>query len=504
MRRAMMASAGSLAVARRNRTILSTPWLLLAGGLSAIGALLIALLPNDVRGDTWIALMAGREVAQHGIPHHETLTTVAHGRPWLDQQWLAQLGLYELERLGGLALIGLIDVALVLGSLLGGVWAALRLGARLRSVAWILPLAAWGMVSGLEVRTQAFVYPLMVTLVYLLAGDARRPSRRVWWCLPIVVLWGNLHGSALMAAGLVALRGLTVAWERRGELTRTPRAWVKPLGLVLGAPACLIANPYGLSSTSYYRATVFNPAFHKLIAEWEPVTHEVAMLIAVLLLSAVAIWGVVRHRDHTALWERCALAVLAVGAFVAVRNVPWFALAALVLLPVWIDPSAPAPAWRTRWGPVLAVGVAALGAVWLVQGAVKTLGTSGASLTPYFPAGALEAVRSEVDAHPGWRVYADDTLADWLLWELPELHGRVAADARFELMSSAQLDSEVDLVSAAGAGWKRAARGCRLIVLNDVSYRQATTGFEREPGARTLYRSGHAVVIVRMAAGAAV
>jgi hypothetical protein len=471
--------------------------------VGVLGALLIALLPADVRGDTWIALMAGREVAEHGIPHHETLTTVAYGRPWLDQQWLAQLGLYELERLGGLALIGFIDIALVLGTLLGAVWGALRLGARMRSVAWILPLAVWGMLTGLEVRTQAFVYPLMVALVCLLARDARRASHRVWWCLPIVVLWGNLHGSALMAAGLVSLRGFTVAWERRAELARTPRAWGKPLGLVLGAPACLIASPYGLSTATYYRATVFNPAFHKLIAEWEPVTHEIAMLIAVLLPCAVALWAVVRHRDHTTLWERCALAVLAVGGFVAVRNVPWFALAALVLLPLWIDGFAPALAWRTRWAPVLASGVAAFGAAWLVQGAVKTSRTSAPALTPYFPAGALATVRSEVDAHPGWRVYADDTLADWLLWELPELHGRVAADARFELMSSAQLDSQVDLVSAAGADWKRAAQGCRLVVLNQASYGRATTRFEREPGARTLYDSVHAVVILRGSAGAA-
>jgi hypothetical protein len=39
-------------------------------------------------------------------------------------------------------------------------------------------------------------------------------------------------------------------------------------------------------------------------------------------------------------------------------------------------------------------------------------------------------------------------------------------------------------------------------VLNDVSYRRATARFKREPGARTLYESVHAVVIVRSAAGA--
>jgi len=503
-----MAPAGSLAVARRNRMVVSVPGLLLAGALTIIGALLIALLPNDLRGDTWIALTAGREVAGHGIPHHETLTTVAHGRVWVDQQWLAQLMLYELERVGGLALIGFVDIALVLGALVGAMWAALRLGARRRSVAWILPLAVWGMLTGLEVRTQALAYPMMVALLYLLAADGRRPSRTVWWCVPLLVLWGNLHGSALMAAGLVTLRGVTVAWGRRRELARTPRAWAKPVGLALAGPASLIVNPYGLGVASYYRATVFNPAFRKLIAEWAPAWHEPATLIAVLSLSVVAVWGVTRHRRRTMLWERCALLVLAVGGLVAVRNVPWFALGALVLLPVWIDPSAgaapaaPAAAWRTRWAPVAAAGVAALGAVWLVQGAANTVGANATTLTPEFPAGALAMVRNEIDAHPGWRVYADDTLADWLLWELPALHGRVVADARFELMGSAQLNSQVHLVSASGAGWKRAARGCRLLVIDPVSYRHAATGFEREPGARTVYRSVHAVVIVRTAAGA--
>jgi hypothetical protein len=483
----------------------------LAGGLAVIGALLFALLPDEIHGDTWIALMAGREVAQSGIPSHETLTIAAHGRPWIDQQWLAQLCMYELERLGGLALVAFADVLLVLVAVIGAVVGAKRLGARLRSIGWILPVAVCGLLIGLEVRTEAYAYPLLVAIVYLLASDARRPSPKVWWCLPLVVLWGNLHGSAIMAAGLVSLRGLLVGWDRRRSLVGSARAPSlggsvrvrgKPLGLLLGGPVCLMANPYGPSIASYYRATVFNGELRKLTAEWQPVTYDTAMAIVLFVLAAIAIWAAVRHRRQSTPWERAALLILAIGAIVAVRNLPWFALATLVLLPVWIDPGVRAPAWRTRRSALLAAGLAAFGALWLAQGAVSAFTRSAAASTPDYPSGALAAVRSELRVHPGWRVYGDDAFADWLLWKLPELRGRVAADARLELLSARQLRSEVNLVHGVGDHWSDAARGCRVVVLDASGSAWAVARFRREPGARTIYDHAGAVVIVRTAAAA--
>ena len=58
-----------------------------------------------------MALLSGRVVAQHGLPSHDTLTVWAHGRTWVDQQWLAQLALYGLERLGGLPLVLLVHAS---------------------------------------------------------------------------------------------------------------------------------------------------------------------------------------------------------------------------------------------------------------------------------------------------------------------------------------------------------------------------------------------------------
>ena len=52
--------------------------------------------------DSWLALIGGRDVAAHGIPHQDTLFVITHGARWIDQQWLAQLVIYDLYKAGGL------------------------------------------------------------------------------------------------------------------------------------------------------------------------------------------------------------------------------------------------------------------------------------------------------------------------------------------------------------------------------------------------------------------
>ena len=57
-------------------------------------ALVVAVLPFTVVQDTWLALVAGREVAGSGLPSTDTLTVLGAGAEWVDQQWLGQLALY--------------------------------------------------------------------------------------------------------------------------------------------------------------------------------------------------------------------------------------------------------------------------------------------------------------------------------------------------------------------------------------------------------------------------
>src|SRR5438552_2360514 len=173
----------------------------------AIGLLLN--LPNGVASDTWLALVSGREVAQHGLPAHDVLILWSHGRGWIDQQWGAQLAFYWLYRLGSFkfmlfafAALNVITFVLVLA-------VARWRGGSQRSVLWLsLPcifLLGW---TSWVVRPQTFAYLLFVGLLWLLIADSRNPSRRVFLVLPLLVLWENLHGTAVLATLLVGLRAV--------------------------------------------------------------------------------------------------------------------------------------------------------------------------------------------------------------------------------------------------------------------------------------------------------
>src|SRR5262249_54251154 len=85
--------------------------------LGAFAIVLLVSLRKDLVVDGWMALVSGRWIAQHGLPAHDTLTVWTHGRRWTDQQWLAQLGLYGLWRLGGIKLALLVHALLVTSGL---------------------------------------------------------------------------------------------------------------------------------------------------------------------------------------------------------------------------------------------------------------------------------------------------------------------------------------------------------------------------------------------------
>jgi hypothetical protein len=469
---------------------------LLLFAVLALATVLLALLRSAFSIDTWLELAVGRLIWQHGLPQHETLTVMAHGVRWVDQQWLGQLTAYVLARIGGLGLVGLVNVAMLVVGVGGAAVGARRLGARAATVMLVLPLCLWLLTPTREVRTQEFAVPLLVAIAYLLSTDSRRPSRRMYWCFPLLILWANLHGTATFGAGLVGLRGVTLAWERRSELLGSWRAWLRPLTLILGAPLCLLATPYGLHMLSYYRATLTNSALKHAVTEWQPITSSLLLALPLFTLAALAVWSFGRSPKRTTLWEKAALLMLIAASIDAARGVLLFALCALMILPVSLE------GVSTRLGhnaPTRNRLNALLGAVVLFA----LLGAAGSTLLQparYFEGPSqnqrvLDVVRAATRSDPALRVFADARYGDWLLWKDPALGGKLASDARFELLSSSQIGSLVRMFSAVG-DWKQAARGYRLLVLY-TGNGPTVRGVLAEPGRRVLYRDGDAVVVLR-------
>jgi hypothetical protein len=470
--------------------------LLVVALICVIAAARFVFVPGSFRADTWLTLAAGREIWHSGIPHEDTWTTLSAGRKWIDQQWLSQLTTFGLYRLGGFGLVGFAAVSCALSAVAAAVRAAKRTGASGRSLLLLTPLTVLPfMVASFEVRAQMFALPLFMAVFLLLRADSRASSRRVYLTLPLLALWANLHGSVTLGVALVALRGLTVGWERRRMLLGRGRAWLRPAALTILPVLTLFLTPYGISVVPYYRATLFSGWFSELVTEWQPVTSAPLPAALFFGLAGIALWSFGRNPGKTTLWERAALVLLMIAAVSAIRNLVWVALAAIPVVAVSIDPSVRRETGDESSQRRINGAVAIAAVVCVAAAALSTLARPGRAFEKAYPSSVLAAVRAARSAEPTANVLADVSYADWLLWRDPGLRGHVAFDGRFELLSHHGIRT-LEAV-AAGERSRLEALPYRLVVLHPRESAAAVRIFRHEPGARVLDEDRRGIVILR-------
>jgi hypothetical protein len=447
---------------------------LIVVSLASFAAAFTLRLVGQVNQDAWLALAAGREIGSRGTTGHERWTVWAHGVRWIDQQWLGQLVLYRLEALGGLRLVLAAHVLLTAGAYVLAAVLARRRGAAPLQVLVLLPPCLWLFIFGSwQLRTQSFSYLLFCAVLWLLA------TRSLSWRLvamlaALLALWANLHGAVVLGAALVALRGLV-------ELGRRRLAGLALLAL----PLALLVSPYGLELVSYYRSTLLNPAFAAFVNEWQAPTLGLQTLpfFGLLALTA-ALW---RRLDR---FELLALAATGLAGLRAERNVVWFAFAALILLPRALELR---QAEGSRRRSALNARLALLALAGLGAALGGTLARPATAFEREYPAAAADAVAA---ARPA-RVFADVKYADWLLWREPQLRGRLAYDARFELLSRPQLIRIYDFAQPYSDAWRRASAGYDLLVLDARADRWPVRALLKQRGVRVLYRDAGLVVASR-------
>ena len=100
----------------------------------------------------------------------------------------------------------------------------------------------------------------------------------------------------------------------------------------------------------------------------------------------------------------------------------------------------------------------------------------------------MAAVR-DVAATPETRVFATSRDADWILWRIPELRGRLAYDVRFEIYDRETFERIVRFRGEQGEDWKSLADGYEVVVFEtDQEPSSHVDDFLAEPGARTRLR----------------
>src|SRR6202030_4877386 len=95
--------------------------------------------------------------------------------------------------------------------------------------------------------------------LWLLEGESRVPSRRIWVCVPLLALWGNLHGEVLAGWGLLA------CYLVFGRARRQPGL---SAGVFAAATAALFVNAQLWNTPHYYLGVLHNEVAKRASGFW--------------------------------------------------------------------------------------------------------------------------------------------------------------------------------------------------------------------------------------------
>ena len=218
----------------------SLSWLVGAGVYLLLLTLSSQLL-NDP--DTYSHVAVGRWIVSRGaVPESDPFSFSMYGAPWITFEWLSQVvyaAIYALSGWAGVAAFAAAAIALALGLLARFLSRELSFTATL-----LIVMAAFVLLAPhLLARPHVLTLPIMVTWAAALVRSMDERAPPPYWALPLLTLWANLHGSVVLALGLIGPAVLeALLTERRDELPRVLLRWLSFTALAVVA-SCL--TPYG-------------------------------------------------------------------------------------------------------------------------------------------------------------------------------------------------------------------------------------------------------------------
>jgi hypothetical protein len=435
-------------------------------------------------------LRAGATIlATHSLPGVDTYSFTATGRPWLDQQWGAQILLALSFRAGGWAELVLLRAALI-GGIFWLVYASCRAAGASRRRSAGLTIAAFVVASpGLNLRPQLFAMLLFALTGWLVA---RRRSHPRWLLtIPVIVaLWASIHGSFFLGPLLLGL-----AWLVDKKVAPVTARRSILLALV-SLPATLI-GPFGYHVWTYVYDISRLPVITRLVSEWQPPTIR-NYGGAVFFISAAAVAALLARRSASVPWT----ALLALGIFFAIgldaqRGITWWAFAVPPIL-AGIFPSTDGSGSRDPDHRVLNSAIALV----LVGIGVVLAPWWHSEEPPGGPDGSLSFAPPGITAEltrllrPGDRVFNAQVWGSWLEYRFPQ--SLVAVDARIEVFPFDVWRQYAD-VSAGRADWSSTLDrwDVDVVVASRDQQRALLPLIRSDPSWRLVYEDGDGDVFVR-------
>ena len=423
---------------------------------------------------TYMHIRTGALILAEGtLPQQDRYSISAFGEPWIAQQWLGEIvmallfrvGEYDALLLATSTLLALLYTWLFISFCRGGMHPLPGL--------LFLVLVLGASSHHFLARPHLFsILGMATTVVVLLEVESgRKPLQYLLALLPVYLLWTNIHGGVL--GGMASLGFVFLGWvlnlplggptPLRGDAARRI-AWLGAASLAIGLTPLI--NPYGLQLPRTWLGIMDSPAVSRFMIEHAPLLTFwygwLTILLGIVYLAFVAGWG---NGGFSPI--RYLPLVWLVLAYSRVRHAPLFAVAAGFALAdgyartVWIHcleargsalfrrlPPSASDGWKNAAPPVV---VAALllfmtGLACQAAGlALPVIGKGWARLdTGHWPADLLPRIRAWSETKPvGEPIFNDFLFGGFLIGHVPRL--RVFIDDRCELYQDRRLSEYVEL-----------------------------------------------------------
>ncbi len=489
--------------------------------LAVVTTLVVTIVvsaPTDP--DLFWHLATGRHIAAtKAIPYGDPFSWTVPGRAWIAHEWLAELVMYPIFRLGGMPALGLLFGSIVAVAIVATFAAARRRGAS----AWpsVGAASAVGLCASHTFASRPQMISLAFTAVFgwLLADFDKLPTgkaqRRLLQAAVLLIPWVNLHGGYIFG---VALVGLCVAVKslqalRSSGAREAVRLW--PAGLLcLGA---VLVNPNTVDGLIYPFTYLGDNASTRYVAEWVRPTlsnpqYWPLFFLVVLVLFAFGRSVLLRDRHaekQSARRPRPSEWVLAVAftvlAVTAVRNSGPFAVICAPMVAALLSPlgnqaqsvSSRRPHATRQLGSrsqgvvhllLIAIAVTATvpSALWGVRAS-----RFESSLDPEFPVTETAALR---ELGPDVRMFNAYDWGGYLIWTL---HPQgVYVDGRPDMYGDAYVDRFIQTWSAT-PGWQQRLDHPRVNVVLVESRSGLGRAIATSPEWRVVRRTPAAILAVR-------
>ena len=400
--------------------------------------------------------------------------------------WLSETAAYAAWRIGGDVGIQALQAATIAGAL-----TFIYLACRLWS--GVLPSLSLLVLGFLVVEPRAIPRPHLASFLGLAAVSwivqravVARSTKPLWWCVPVVALWSNLHSEVVFGVALVAIfAGSELVRPSALDRQQALSACVISVACV----AALLVNPYGWGLLLYLYENASVPQLLG-IAELQP--PYLPVYRAFFAYAAIAVVLLLSFPRRLALWELVAAGIFAAIGFRYLRLTP---LLFFVTAPMVAARLAALTA-RGVDGRAMLVTVCAA-AIFLVRVPLTTMITGmhlgGAFPEVVYPARALAFIESENLSGP---VFNSHNLGGWLEWtEYPRV--RVFQDSRLQAYPPERFRSIVE-ASRSQPQWDALTSGVDWAILSLVRP-NALSGVGRFPAAAwaTVYEDEAIEILVR-------